>query len=337
MSGSYAPSGTFTRTPNILYDLLPELGNAEMRIVLAVCRETFGHHREWAELSFSDLANATGLSRQSIGDAIAVLLDLTADGECFFFRKKAGRGFTYRIDENVLESASVKQLDRSSSLTAIGQVALLVPVKLLDRSLYKEETKEKRKETKGAADSEKAKDEPTPPAFAPGSWQARYATRCLDRLTQFGLAPKSAAKRREHTVQAWAEVFDRLHRIDGFTEEDIAAVMAWLLTEDNWWIRTGNFRSAMKLRQKMRGEETTHFELFRLRRETEGAEAKAPDLTQPITAAQRDTALRLLPALTPDDFGAFGNDHRTGEAMYRLRPEGARKIAAPKTPSPAMA
>lgn len=73
MSGFQLPN--YTQTPNDLFDVyLPDLGNAELRIVLAVIRETFGWEdkksptgrRQRAELSLSELRSMTGLSENSV-------------------------------------------------------------------------------------------------------------------------------------------------------------------------------------------------------------------------------------------------------------------------------
>lgn len=57
---------------------------------------------------------------------------------------------------------------------------------------------------------------------------------------------------RESELQAWAATFDKVHRLDGATWEDVAAVLHWLVKVDDWWVPRGNFQTAHKLRQKDR-------------------------------------------------------------------------------------
>lgn len=65
MSGFQSPN--YTQTPNELFDvLLPEMGKAELKVVLAIIRRTFGYHREEVKISIRDLARATGLRSNSV-------------------------------------------------------------------------------------------------------------------------------------------------------------------------------------------------------------------------------------------------------------------------------
>lgn len=59
-------SPNYTQTPNDLFDkFLPDLGDAELRVLLAIIRQTFGFRRSKARISLTRLEKATGLSRQS--------------------------------------------------------------------------------------------------------------------------------------------------------------------------------------------------------------------------------------------------------------------------------
>lgn len=56
-------SPNYTQMPNDLVDsMLPELGEAELRVLLVVIRQTFGYHHDQFSMSFRGLAEATGLS-----------------------------------------------------------------------------------------------------------------------------------------------------------------------------------------------------------------------------------------------------------------------------------
>ncbi|MDP9765561.1 hypothetical protein [Deinococcus enclensis] len=61
----FAPPN-YTQTPNTLFDMLPVISNAELRITLALVRETHGWHRQRTDmLSVTELAGLAGLSESS--------------------------------------------------------------------------------------------------------------------------------------------------------------------------------------------------------------------------------------------------------------------------------
>lgn len=62
---------TYTQTPNILFDeLMRDMSEAELKVTLAIMRQTFGWHRQFYEMSLTDLQELTGLSRPSITKGI---------------------------------------------------------------------------------------------------------------------------------------------------------------------------------------------------------------------------------------------------------------------------
>jgi phage replication O-like protein O len=65
MSGFESPN--FTQTPNDLFDtLMREMDLAELKVVLAVIRYTFGWHREEFQMSVRKMAELTGMSAASV-------------------------------------------------------------------------------------------------------------------------------------------------------------------------------------------------------------------------------------------------------------------------------
>lgn len=61
----------YTQTPNILFDeIMRDLNGAELKVILAVIRKTFGWHKERDRISLTQLEEMTGLSRQGILNAI---------------------------------------------------------------------------------------------------------------------------------------------------------------------------------------------------------------------------------------------------------------------------
>jgi len=60
-------SPNYTQTPNDLFDsMLPEIGEAELKVTLAAIRRTFGFHRERFRLSLTDMMSSTGMSRPAV-------------------------------------------------------------------------------------------------------------------------------------------------------------------------------------------------------------------------------------------------------------------------------
>lgn len=60
-------SPNHTQTPNDLFDeYLSVMGEAELKVVLALIRETLGFHRRKAKMSLTQLQKATGMSRQGV-------------------------------------------------------------------------------------------------------------------------------------------------------------------------------------------------------------------------------------------------------------------------------
>jgi hypothetical protein len=50
-------------------------------------------------------------------------------------------------------------------------------------------------------------------------------------------------------LNKWLECYDKLIRLDGYTEEKILAIVKEFRKPDNWWRKNGNFESLLKLRK----------------------------------------------------------------------------------------
>lgn len=60
MSGFQAPN--YTQVPNDFFELARDMDKAELKVLLALIRETFGYHRDSCEMSIRQLARAAGLT-----------------------------------------------------------------------------------------------------------------------------------------------------------------------------------------------------------------------------------------------------------------------------------
>jgi phage replication O-like protein O len=97
------PKPNYTQTPNIIFDeWLPHMKAAELKVVLVICRKTFGWHKEVDKISLSQLQAATGLSRQGVingvNDAIerGIVLKIGNDVD----------GYSYQLIVNDIDQSS---------------------------------------------------------------------------------------------------------------------------------------------------------------------------------------------------------------------------------------
>jgi phage replication O-like protein O len=127
------PAPNYTQAPNVLLDeLLPEIKSlAELKVILVVVRQTIGWHEDEQRLTFSDLEDRTGLSRQSVNDGVKAavargVVERRVEGP------NGAQEVFYALNVTGQESrpVPVKDLDRdrSSDQTASGQGSGPVPI-----------------------------------------------------------------------------------------------------------------------------------------------------------------------------------------------------------------
>lgn len=93
-STRYVQAPGYTQIPNELLDeLLPECGTlAELKVVMAIARRTFGWGINERRLSLTEIQELAGLSRQSTQTGLTAALD-----RGFLARRREGHGFVYGI------------------------------------------------------------------------------------------------------------------------------------------------------------------------------------------------------------------------------------------------
>lgn len=85
MTGFESPN--YTMIPNDLFDVeMSKMGYAELKVVLAICRQTFGYHKMEKHISLTTLEEMTGLSRVSILQGA-----LEAEKNGYIQKKNTGR------------------------------------------------------------------------------------------------------------------------------------------------------------------------------------------------------------------------------------------------------
>ena len=89
---TYVPPPNYTQVPNAILEAMPQMGEAEFRVVIAICRKTFGWQKNWDRISISQLSELTGLTRRNAHRGVTQAID---DGWVYFHRE--GQNIFYRV------------------------------------------------------------------------------------------------------------------------------------------------------------------------------------------------------------------------------------------------
>ena len=103
-----------TQTPNELFDdHMKEMSGAELKVILAICRKTFGWHKDRDQISISQMMELTGLSNRAVIDAIKKLM-----GMGLIARRQLGEAKTspyeYAMVLSTYEKSSQAGMENSS-------------------------------------------------------------------------------------------------------------------------------------------------------------------------------------------------------------------------------
>ncbi len=76
---------TYTQMPNSLFEIMKDMSECELKVVLFICRLTFGYHRDEVRISTRKIAEGIGMNTASVdkgGDAAVArgLLEKVTDG-----------------------------------------------------------------------------------------------------------------------------------------------------------------------------------------------------------------------------------------------------------------
>jgi phage replication O-like protein O len=148
------PVPNYTQVPNVVFEHMGDMTEAELKVVLAITRETIGYHRERRKMSLTRLQEMTGLNRQSV---IVGVQRAIHDG--FVKRFEDGQSYSYELNifdddgglvENLDQSKLVENLDQKESKIKTSASRKLRPDLVLNSdqsSILKETVKESSKET----------------------------------------------------------------------------------------------------------------------------------------------------------------------------------------------
>ena len=102
----------YTKIPNIILDNLQSLKAGEVRLIMAICRNTLGYHKAEQRLSLTFLQRATGMSRQGVINAAKALLGFDWIKR-HALTVKGGQTWEYEINLEV-----VNNFDQSKTFTS---------------------------------------------------------------------------------------------------------------------------------------------------------------------------------------------------------------------------
>lgn len=183
MAESRVPRPNYTQVPNVVLDeYLPAVSPAEAKVLLWLCRATFGWHREYTDSRYSSLnqiAKRTGLSRGGVIKALKQLhtqslvrwyIDPATGAKAYSLRLEDEQPQAEVPDETSTQSIPglVHTVDQASTQSIPGGV---------HRVDHYKETKEK--ETKERKERKKARSAAAAPS---GSRTCAYCSKDLDAL-----------------------------------------------------------------------------------------------------------------------------------------------------------
>ena len=155
-----------------------------------------------------------------------------------------------------------------------------------------------------------AKNKKTAKVFSRDSWQHQFSTDHFEFLKQLNVAPKAALKNEQKTLEKGAAEFDKINRLDGYSQDDIKLVLCWLLKEDNWWIQSGNYASVTKLRKSKDGQR--YFERFLIQAKKQNGRTGKQSSRKARPAANAGEVARIydiaLEAASDTPGGSAGGD-----------------------------
>jgi phage replication O-like protein O len=136
------PAPNYTQIPNAVLDLMADMGEAELRVVLAIARQTFGWHKKRDKISLSQLTKLTGMSRPAVVNGLKAgiergLIDRTPD-------PNDGRGgIWYHLLVNEVNQSSTLTSNQLTTLTRTSNPTLPELVNEVNTQKKEKERKER--------------------------------------------------------------------------------------------------------------------------------------------------------------------------------------------------
>lgn len=127
-------SPNYTQVPNDFFDMLPNMKEAELRVTIAMIRQTFGFHRRGFKMSITELAQKTGLSEQGTRNGVE---DAEARGT--FTRVNPDSKKTAEWNLNVVDLPNLVEVQ--PQLSGGQTPTTLTSVQVLNKDIKKEKEK----------------------------------------------------------------------------------------------------------------------------------------------------------------------------------------------------
>lgn len=236
----------FTCIPNVIFDYWMErLTPAQFKVLLAICRKTFGWHRTEDKISLNQIAEMTGVSRRRVIDYVNVLIGHGLI-EKETREKENGEKLSNLYFITVHDNPDKKEGgDVTSCHEGVGtsgpqgrDMRTLTKESNINKEEYMSEMTECPKPQKSTASKKKVK----------------FSEEAADIAEEFKasilLWKKSINK--SSKVDKWAMDIERIMRIDGYTGRDIRTVIRWLSesTSQEAYFWRPNILSGEKLRSQ---------------------------------------------------------------------------------------
>ena len=217
----------YTQTPNILFDeIMRDLNGAELKVILAVIRKTFGWHKERDRISLTQLEEMTGLSRQGILNAIhgkkkekSVIGGLVNKGYIKIIETKQGNVYELIVNE-VDQQETASQLSRLEVVNKVDQ----------ESGLASQQSRHTKESTLNKLSKE---------IYSPKSLELANLLYSLHKQIDAGF------NRTSKQLEKWASDIDKINRLDGRSFDDIEKTIRWVKNDDFW---KTNIISGEKLR-----------------------------------------------------------------------------------------
>ena len=133
----------YTQVPNVLLDKMVDFTHTEFKVMMLICRQTFGWQRARHNISYSFFMESTGLCREAVNNAIFSLVE-----KGVLNRRENGNSFTYWLNVDGVEELG-GSLANEPIETSLPNEPILNAIGLLNepKSVCLVDTKKERKKS----------------------------------------------------------------------------------------------------------------------------------------------------------------------------------------------
>ena len=111
----------FTKTPNFVFEIMPQLTPAEFKVIMVIVRQTYGYHKLSDAISLTQFESMTELSRQGVVNALSSLIEKnfvtkSTMGNTHKYAVKLVNSVDYHAEAQAVESPQlVNSVDQNQS------------------------------------------------------------------------------------------------------------------------------------------------------------------------------------------------------------------------------